>query len=122
MAADAIATLRAEIARLEKQLETRRRALAMLVGIAPREITTPAPRPASATAARRPSRRLAQPPAPRGIPDFIIDNKGRKIKIGPKQIAAAFEKIKADNKGQPMKTGPKQLVAALQKIAKGEQR
>jgi hypothetical protein len=117
MAADAVAALRAEIARLEKQLETRRRALAMLVETAPKATTTPTTRPASATAAQRPSRGPALPP---GIPNYIYDNKGRKIKIGPKQVAAAFEKNKADHKGRATKIGPGHLITALHKIINPE--
>jgi hypothetical protein len=89
MATDVIAVLKAEIAGIEKQLEARRRALAILVGTAPKAKATSRTRPASATAARRPSPRPAQSLAVR-IQDYFAANKGQKFT--PAQLADALQK------------------------------
>jgi hypothetical protein len=90
MAADAIAALRAEIAGLEQQLETRRRALAVLVGTVSKAKTTSVTKSAGAAAARRPSRRPVQSLATR-IQDYLSAHKGQKFT--PAQLADALQQM-----------------------------
>jgi hypothetical protein len=90
MAADAIAILRTEIAGLAKQLESRRRALAILVGTAPKTKTMPTTRPAGAPAAHRPGQPPAKPLAAR-IQEYLAAH--RTQKFTPAQLSVALQKI-----------------------------
>ena len=97
--ADVISTLRAEIAGLQKQLDTRRRALTILVGTAPKPKAAPQPRPPmKAAAAQRPSRPPAKSLATR-IREYLAAHKGKKF--APAQIADALQKrdktVRRDN-------------------------
>lgn len=89
MATDVVTILKAEIAGLEKQLGTRRRALAILVGTAPNEKTPPTMRRASVTAAPRPPRPPAKGLAAR-VHDYLAAHKGQKFT--PTQVADALQK------------------------------
>jgi hypothetical protein len=89
MAADTIAVLKAEIAGLERQLDTRRRALAILAGTTPTAKATPTTRRASATAARPLSRRSVKSLAVQ-LQEYLAANKGQKFT--PAQLADALQK------------------------------
>jgi outer membrane protein TolC len=89
MAADVIAALKAEIAGLEQQLATHRRALAILVGTASKATAAPTTPPARATAARRPSRRPARALAVQ-IQDYLAAHRGQHFT--PAQLAEALQK------------------------------
>jgi hypothetical protein len=89
MAADVIAVLKAEIAGFEKQLETRRRALAILVGATPKVTAAPRIRPTPATAVHRSGRRPATPLAVR-IQDYLAAHTGQQFM--PAQLADALRK------------------------------
>jgi outer membrane protein TolC len=96
--ADVIATLRAEIAGLQKQLDTRRRALTILAGPAPKPKAATPPRPMKAAAAQRPSRPPAKSLATR-IREYLAAHKDQKF--APAQIADALQKrdktVRRDN-------------------------
>jgi hypothetical protein len=96
MAEDVIAALRAEIAGLEKQLGTRRRALAILVGTTPKVKAAPKARPAPAPA--RAGKPPAKPLAVR-IQEYLAANKEQKFT--PAQLASALQKrdktVRRDN-------------------------
>ena len=89
MVADVIAALKTEIAGLEQQLATHRRALAILVGTASKATAAPTTPTTRATAARRPSKRPAQSLAVR-IQGYLATHKGQPLT--PAQLTDALQK------------------------------